>query len=182
MYLLVIGCEYVGKTAFAEGLMEWGKPRGFDFHLDEHFTIPDSSLSKEDRDKHVRRIGWLCKVLSRNGVVAVAAFIAPYREPRELNRREIGRFVEVFVDCPVSVCAQRDVKGMYDRAVRGEIRNFTGVSDPYEEPLNPEVVVHTDRETPEESASRVLRRLEELGYAPAGDREAPRTEVEAAPS
>lgn len=128
----------------------------------------DLGFSKEDRTKHIRRIGWLCKILSRNGVVSVAAFIAPYRAVRELNRREIGRFVEVFVDCPVDVCAQRDIKGMYARALRGEIQNFTGVSDPYEEPLNPEVVVHTDRETPEESATKVLGRIEELGYMSAG--------------
>lgn len=128
----------------------------------------DLGFSKEDRDRHIQRIGWLCKILSRNGVVAIAAFISPYREVRDLNRREAGRFVEVFVDCPVDVCAQRDVKGMYERAFRGEIKNFTGVSDPYEEPLNPEVVVHTDRETPEESAAKILRRIEELGYLPAG--------------
>jgi adenylylsulfate kinase len=128
----------------------------------------DLGFSKEDRDRHIRRIGWLCELLSRNGVVAVAAFIAPYREVRGLNRREIVRYVEVFVDCPVDVCAQRDVKGMYARAMRGEIRNFTGVSDPYEEPLDPEVAVHTDRETPEESAAKVLAHIEELGYMPAG--------------
>lgn len=125
---------------------------------------PDLGFSREDRDKNIRRIGWLCQLLSRNGVVAVAAFISPYREIRELNRREIGRFVEVFVDCPVAVCARRDVKGMYARAARGEILAFTGVSDPYEEPLAPEVIVHTDRETPEESAARIVQRIEELGY------------------
>jgi adenylylsulfate kinase len=124
----------------------------------------DLGFSKEDRDKHIRRIGWLCKILSRNGVVAVASFVSPYREIRDLNRKEVGRFVEVFVDCPVEVCAQRDVKGMYKRAMAGEIANFTGVSDPYEEPLNPEAVVHSDREPAEESAATVVRRIEELGY------------------
>jgi adenylylsulfate kinase len=128
----------------------------------------DLGFSKEDRDKHIRRIGWLCKVLNRNGAVAVASFVSPYREIRDLNREEIGRFVEVFVDCPVEVCAKRDVKGMYERAMKGEIPNFTGVSDPYEEPLNPEAVVHTDRETAEESAARVIQSIEELGYASAG--------------
>jgi len=133
----------------------------------------DLGFSKEDRDKHIRRIGWLCKILSRNGVVAVASFVSPYREIRDFNRREVGRFVEVFVDCPVEVCAQRDVKGMYERAMKGEIPNFTGVSDPYEEPLNPEVVVHTDRETTEENAAKVIQRIKELGYLSAGAGERP---------
>lgn len=128
----------------------------------------DLGFSKEDRDKHIRRIGWLCKILSRNGVVAVASFVSPYREIRDLNRKEVGRFVEIFVDCPVEVCAQRDVKGMYERAMKGEIANFTGVSDPYEEPLNPEVVAHSDRETAEESAAKVIQCIEELGYLSAG--------------
>jgi adenylyl-sulfate kinase len=142
----------------------------------------DLGFNKEDRDTNIRRIGWLCKLLSRNGVVAVAAFIAPYRDVREMNRREIGQFVEVFVECPLDVCAQRDVKGMYQRAMRGEIQNFTGVSDPYEEPLDPEVVVHTDRETPEESAAMVLGRLEELGYLPAGAIEKPEPQAAQAPA
>jgi adenylylsulfate kinase len=133
----------------------------------------DLGFSKEDRDKHILRVGWLCKILSRNGVVAIAAFISPYREIRDLNRRESDRFVEVFTDCPVEVCARRDVKGMYERAMRGEIKNFTGVSDPYENPLNAEVVVHTDRETPEESAAKVLAAIEGLGYMPAGDGQRP---------
>jgi adenylyl-sulfate kinase len=166
------GLPCSGKSTLAElvaaDLRRWGRPvEVLDGDEIRAHLSADLGFGKEDRDRHIRRIGWLCEILSRNGVVAVAAFIAPYQEVREANRREIGRFVEVFVDCPVDICAQRDVKGMYARAMRGEIRNFTGVSDPYEEPLNPEVVVHTDRETPEESAARVLGRIEELGYIPA---------------
>lgn len=125
-------------------------------------------FSKADRDTNIRRIGWVCEVLSRNGVVAIAAAISPYREIRDEVRGKIGRFVEVYVTAPIDVLAGRDVKGLYKKALAGEIKNFTGVDDPYEPPLNPEVVCHTDgRETPEESATKVLRKLEELGYVPA---------------
>lgn len=122
-------------------------------------------FSKEDRDANIRRIGWVCEVLSRNGAVAIAAAISPYREVRDEVRERIGRFVEVFVDCPIATLAERDVKGLYKRALAGEIANFTGVSDPYEPPLSPEVVCYTDgRETPEQSAAKVLAILEDLGY------------------
>jgi adenylyl-sulfate kinase len=124
-------------------------------------------FSKADRDTNIRRIGWVCEVLSRNGVVSVAAAISPYREIRDEVRGKVGRFVEVYMECPIPVLADRDVKGLYKKALAGEIKNFTGVDDPYEPPLNPEVVCHTDgRETPEQSAAKVIRKLEELGYIP----------------
>lgn len=121
-------------------------------------------FSKEDRDENIRRISYVCKLLSRNGVVAISAAISPYREVREEARRENERFVEVYVKCPVEVCIKRDVKGLYKKAINGEIKNFTGISDPYEEPLNPEVIVETDKETPEESLGKILNKLRELGY------------------
>lgn len=122
-------------------------------------------FSKEDRDTNIRRIGWVCEVLSRNGVVAIAAAISPYRGVRDELRAQIGRFVEVYVECPITTLAERDVKGLYKKALAGEIAHFTGVSDPYEPPLAPEVVCHTDgRETPEQSAQKVLDRLEVLGH------------------
>jgi len=121
-------------------------------------------FSKEDRDTNIRRIGFVCQLLSRNGVVAIAAAISPYRAVRDEVRGQIGRFVEVYAHCPVEVCQERDPKGLYQRAIAGEIENFTGISDPYEPPLNPELVLETHRETPEESAARVLAKLEELGY------------------
>ena len=124
-------------------------------------------FSKEDRDTNIRRIGWVCEVLTRNGVVAIAAAISPYRAIRDEIRAKVGRFVEVYVEAPLSVLAERDVKGLYKKALAGEIKNFTGVNDPYEAPLNPEVVCHSDgSETPEESAAKILRKLEELGYIP----------------
>jgi adenylyl-sulfate kinase len=120
-------------------------------------------FSKEDRDTNVRRIGFVCELLSRNGVVAIAAVISPYRAVREELRITIRDFVEVHVDCPVEVLADRDVKGFYKKALAGEISRFTGISDPYEPPLEPEVVVDTSRETPDESADRILATLERLG-------------------
>jgi adenylyl-sulfate kinase len=122
-------------------------------------------FSREDRDANVRRVGWVCEILSRNDVIAIAAVISPYRDVRDEIRRRIGRFVEVHMAAPVEVLAERDVKGLYRRAMAGEIEHFTGVNDPYEAPIEPEVTCHSDgRETPEESASRVIARIEELGY------------------
>jgi len=122
-------------------------------------------FSKEDRDTNIRRIGWLCEVLTRNDVVAIAAAISPYRAIRDEVRANIGRFVEVYVECPIEHLADRDVKGLYKKALAGELANFTGVSDPYEPPLHPEVVCYSDgRETPDQSAARVIAKLEALGY------------------
>ena len=121
-------------------------------------------FSKEDRDINIKRIGFVCKLLSRNGVVAIAAAISPYREVRDFNRKEIGDFVEVYCKCPLDVCIERDVKGFYKKALAGEIKNYTGVDDPYEEPLHPEVIIETDRETPEVSVAKIIQKLEMLGY------------------
>ncbi len=123
-------------------------------------------FSKEDRDANIKRIGFVCKLLSRNGVIAIAAVISPYREARDYNRKEIGDFVEVYCKCCLEVCIQRDVKGLYEKALAGEIKNYTGIDDPYEEPLNPEVVLDTDRETPEESVKKIIQTLENLEYLP----------------
>jgi adenylyl-sulfate kinase len=120
-------------------------------------------FSRADRDTNILRIGWVCEVLSRNGVVAIAAAISPYRDARDQVRARIDKFVEVFVDCPIDACIERDVKGLYRKALSGEIKEFTGVSDPYEAPLNPEVTVHTDRETPASSAARIIAYLEQTG-------------------
>ena len=126
-------------------------------------------FSKEDRDTNIKRIGFVCKLLSRNGVIAIAAAISPYREVRDFNRKDIVDFVEVFCHCPLNVCIERDVKGLYKKAIAGEIKNYTGLDDPYEPPLNPEVVLETDKETPEESVSKIMHKLEMLGYIPAGE-------------
>jgi adenylylsulfate kinase len=120
-------------------------------------------FSKEDRDTNIRRIGFVCNLLSRNDVVAIAAAISPYREIRDELREQIGAFVEVYAHCPLDVLAERDVKGLYKKALAGEIKHFTGVDDPYEEPFSPEVIVNTDVELPEQSAAKIMARLEDLG-------------------
>jgi adenylyl-sulfate kinase len=119
--------------------------------------------SREDREENIRRIGFVCELLSRNGVIAIAAAISPYRASRELVRARIPDFVEVYIECPLDVLVERDVKGLYKKALAGEISHFTGVSDPYEPPLRPEVTVPSARESPEESIERIWRRLEESG-------------------
>jgi adenylyl-sulfate kinase len=118
-------------------------------------------FSKADRDENVRRIGFVARLLSRNGAVAIAAAISPYRDVRdEIRRDHDAPFVEVFVDCPLDALVKRDPKGLYARALRGEIANFSGISDPYEPPLTPEITIHTDRETVGESRATILRWLE----------------------
>jgi adenylylsulfate kinase len=121
-------------------------------------------FSKEDRDINIRRIAFVAHLLQRNGVFVITAAISPYRAIRDEARAMIKDFVEVFADAPLDVCEERDVKGLYAKARAGQIKEFTGVSDPYEPPENPEVTCHTDRETVEESAQKVLDKLVELKY------------------
>lgn len=123
-------------------------------------------FSREDRDENIRRIAYVAKLLTRTGAVAITAAISPYRAVRDEARAEIKDFVEVYVACPIEACVRRDVKGLYKKALRGEIAAFTGVSDPYEPPETPEAVVETDRETPEESVETILTALRRLGYLP----------------
>ena len=123
----------------------------------------DLGFTESDRDTKVRRIGFVCNLLTQNGVMAIAAAVSPYREIREELRHEIVDFVEVFVKCPLDVLVRRDTKGMYRKALNGEILNFTGVSDPYEEPLHSDLTVETDTETVDESMAKIVARLKELG-------------------
>jgi adenylyl-sulfate kinase len=132
------------------------------------FLSKGLGFSREDRDTNVRRIGFVARLLARNGVIAITAAISPYRAIRDQIRDQAAEdgcgFVEVFMSCPLEVVAERDVKGLYKKAMAGEIDNFTGVSDPYEPPLSPEVTVHSDREAVEVGLERTLDRLVELGY------------------
>lgn len=121
-------------------------------------------FSREDRDTNIKRIAFVCGLLTRNDVICISAAISPYRETRQWARDHIGDFVEVYVKCPIEVCRQRDVKGLYKLVDEGKIKGFTGVDDPYEEPEHPELIVETDRETIEESVERIFARLEGLGY------------------
>ena len=122
------------------------------------------SFSRDDRNINVLRIGFVANLLTRNGVGVIVSAISPYKEARDQVRRRIVDFVEVFVDAPLEVCAERDVKGLYKKAFSGEIEQFTGVSDPYEPPNAPDLVLKTDEESPEESAGRVIEKLEFFGY------------------
>lgn len=121
-------------------------------------------FSKADRDTHIRRIGWVCELLARNEVVVIAATISPYRAVRDDLRERLGRFVEIYLDVPLETAIERDVNGFYQKALSGEIRGFTGVDDPYEPPLDPELTLRTDQETPANSLARILETLRELQY------------------
>jgi adenylyl-sulfate kinase len=123
-------------------------------------------FSHADRDENIRRIGFVCELLSRNGVIAIAAAISPYREVRDSVRARIPNFVEVFMECPLEVLVKRDVKGLYKKALAGEIEHFTGISDPYEPPEKPELTIHSSLETPEQSVERVWHTLKSLGLIP----------------
>lgn len=163
------GLSGSGKSTLAKMLAEELRKRGLKVEVldgDEVRKHLSKGLgfSKQDRDENIRRIGYVCHLLSRNGVVAIASAISPYKEIREENRKLIGNFIEVYCKCPLAVLMQRDAKGLYKKALAGEIPNFTGVSDPYEEPDKPEVTCHTDRETEKESLNKILQTLEEMGY------------------
>jgi adenylyl-sulfate kinase len=161
------GLSGAGKTTLARIVETELKARGHKVEVLDGDVVRTNlskglSFSKEDRDTNIRRIGFVCNLLTRNDVVAIAAAISPYRDVRDEVRKNIGAFVEVFVKCPISVLAERDVKGLYKKALAGEIKNFTGIDDPYEEPSSAEVVVETDAEAPEASAARIIGKLEEL--------------------
>jgi adenylyl-sulfate kinase len=163
------GLSGAGKSTISQLVEQRLRERGLKVELLDGDVVRTNlskglGFSKEDRDENIRRIGFVCELLTRNGVAAIAAFISPYRAVRDEVRGKIANFVEVYVECPLDTLIERDVKGLYKRALAGEVKNFTGVSDPYEEPVNPEVVVRTNEQTPEQSADAVVRKLEELGY------------------
>lgn len=160
-----------GKTTLARAVESVLRDRGLKVEVLDGDVVRTNlskglGFSKEDRDINIKRIGFVCKLLTRNGVAAIGSAISPYRAVRDYVREDIGRFVEVYCSCPLEVLIERDVKGLYQKALAGEIENFTGVSDPYEEPLNAEVVVHTDTESLEESTAKIVAKLEALGYVP----------------
>ncbi len=165
------GLSGAGKTTLAR-LVEWElRARGMRVEVLDGDVVRENlskglGFSKQDRDTNIRRIGFVCDLLSRNGVAAIAAAISPYREIRDELRAKIGRFTEVYCEAPIEVLAERDAKGLYKKALAGEIKNFTGIDDPYEPPLHPEVTIHSDRETVEESFDKIISKLEELQYIP----------------
>lgn len=163
------GLSGAGKSTLSEIIEQRLQARGRNVEILDGDVVRTHlskglGFSKEDRDTNIKRIAFVCGLLTRNGVVCISAAIAPYREAREWARQEIGNFVEVYVKCPVEVCRQRDVKGLYKLVDEGKIKNFTGVDDPYEEPEHPELIIETDKENIEESVGRIFAKLEELGY------------------
>jgi adenylyl-sulfate kinase len=162
------GLSGSGKSTLSRLLDERLRARGARVELLDGDVVRQNlsrglGFSKEDRDANIRRIGFVCELLSRHGVIAIAAAISPYRAVREEVRLQIPNFVEIYMDCPIEVLVDRDIKGLYRKALAGEIDHFTGVSDPYEAPLNPEVRIDSSREAPQESADRIWRTLQEMG-------------------
>jgi adenylyl-sulfate kinase len=163
------GLSGSGKSTLSEIIEERLKARGrnveiLDGDIVRTHLSKGLGFSREDRDTNIKRIAFVCGLLTRNGVICISAAIAPYSEAREWARHEIKNFVEVYVKCPIEVCRQRDVKGLYKLVDEGKIKNFTGVDDPYEEPEHPELVIETDKESIEESVERIFAKLVELGY------------------
>lgn len=162
------GLPCSGKSTLARLLAAELERRGRDCEvLDgdvvrQHLT-KGLGFSKADRDENIRRIGFVCSLLSKHSVIAIAAAISPYQSVRDEVRALIPNFFEIYVNASLETCIRRDVKGMYKKAIAGEIKNFTGVDDPYEPPLHPEIVVGTDRHTPDECISVILLGLEASG-------------------
>jgi adenylyl-sulfate kinase len=163
------GLSGSGKSTLSEALTRHFLAQGRNVEVldgDEVRTHLSKGLgfSREDRDTNIKRIAYVCKLLTRNGVLCISAAIAPYREARDWAREQIGNFVEVYVKCPLEVCRERDVKGLYKLVDEGKIQHFTGVDDPYEAPEHPDLVVETNKQTVEESVASILAKLVELGY------------------
>src|SRR5690242_8814656 len=176
------GLSGAGKSTLSEIIEQRLRARGrnvevLDGDIVRTHLSKGLGFSREDRDTNIKRIAFVCGLLTRNGVICISAAIAPYREAREWARREIGNFVEVYVKCPIEVCRQRDVKGLYKLVDEGKIKDFTGIDDPYEEPEHPELIVETDKEAIEESVSRILAKLEGLGYLEPEDMQEEETQV-----
>ncbi len=164
------GLSGAGKTTISEIVerelrSRFGRVEVLDGDIVRTNLSKGLGFSREDRDTNILRIGFVAELLTRNGVGMIVSAISPFKEARDQVRRSIGEdFIEVYVDAPIEVCAERDVKGLYEKAFAGEILQFTGVSDPYEPPAAPELHIKTNEEEPQESARRVIARLEELGY------------------
>jgi adenylylsulfate kinase len=163
------GLPCSGKTTIADRLvpiiMDKGKKvERLDGDIVRRGLTRDLGFSKEDRDMNIERVTFVAKLLTRNDVIVLATFVSPYIARRQKSREEIGEFIEVYVKASIEECIKRDVKGMYQKALRGEIKNFTGVDDPYEEPSNPEILVDTDLESVDESVGKVKDYLEKKGY------------------
>lgn len=163
------GLSGAGKSTLAEAVAQQLRAQGelveiMDGDAVRTHLSKGLGFSREDRDTNIKRIAFVCNLLTRNGVICISAAIAPYREARAWAREEIGDFIEVYVKCPLEVCRERDVKGLYKLVDEGKIQHFTGIDDPYEEPENPDLVIETSRQSLAESVETLLAKVRSLGY------------------
>lgn len=177
------GMSGSGKSTLANKVAELLLERGLKVEILDGDVIRTNlskglGFSQEDRDINIRRVGFVCNLLTRNDVAAIGCCISPYKAIRDENRALIGRFVEVYCKAPIEILIERDPKGLYKKALSGEIKQFTGISDPYEEPEKPEIVCDTAQESIEESVNKILRTLELMGYIPAAEAEIQYSEEE----
>ena len=169
------GLSGSGKTTITTHLVKELRRRGSKLEVLDGDIVRENlskglGFSKEDRDTNIRRIAFVADLLSRNDVPVITAAISPYREIRDEARTKMGdRFIEVYAQAPLEVCEERDVKGLYAKARSGEIKEFTGISDPYEPPENPELLIETDKQSPEESAQQILDYLEGRDLIPSAE-------------
>jgi len=166
MTLWFTGLSGAGKTTISQAVENELTAQGYKVEVLDGDVVRENltkglGFSKADRDENIRRIGFVAQLLTRNGVIVIVSAISPYRNIRDEVRNRIGDFVEVYVNAPLAVCEKRDVKGLYKRARSGEIKSFTGIDDPYEPPINPEVECRTDQETLQESVSKVMNQVQE---------------------
>jgi len=163
------GLPCCGKTTIADQLAILLKKKDYmverlDGDIVRQGFANDLGFSEKDRDENIKRVTFIAKMLTRNNVVVLASFVSPYKKQRRKARKEIKNFIEVYVKCPVKICMKRDVKGMYKKALSGELKGFTGVDDPYEQPINPEIILLGYGATPEENARIIIKYLEDQGY------------------
>ncbi len=160
-----------GKSTIAKLLYNYFKNLNkkvelLDGDLVRPWLSPEAGFTREDRTRHLRRVAFVSNLLARNGVIVIASFVSPYRDVRRMARELIKNFVEVYVKCPLNLCIERDPKGLYKKALAGEIKHMTGIDDPYEEPENPEIIVDTSTMNPNECFHTIVKKLKELNYLP----------------
>jgi len=165
----ITGLPASGKSTIAEGVKKQLRARGLKVEVFDGDEVRKNlskglGFSKEDRDTHNKRVIYVCRLLTRNGVNALVSLISPYRSTRAYARVQLPKFVEVYLKCSLEECKRRDPKGLYKKALAGEITNMTGIQDPYEEPLTPEVTLNTENDSPQRNVKKVLEKLRNLGY------------------
>lgn len=165
----ITGLPGSGKSTIARGLEKELRTRGLKVEVFDGDEVRKNlskglGFSKEDRDTHNKRVIYVCKLLTRNGVNAIVSLISPYRSTRAYAREQLPKFVEVYLKCSLEECIRRDPKGLYKKALAGEITNMTGIQDPYEEPLNPEVTLNTENDTSKQNIRKAMQKLQDLGY------------------